>query len=222
MNILERIVDVYAPHICVGCGVEGEIICLACLCATAKAEPRCYRCKRTDSGWRTCQDCLLHGLHAVVVPCRYEQVAHDAVWQLKFGRAQAAADVMAKPMAIVGRPIILPGSVIVPAPTASSRVRARGYDQASLLAKALAKRTDGTYAPLLWRLGHQRQVGANRQQRQMQMHGAFYVRDERKVADRHIVLVDDVITTGATLEAAARVLLDTGALSVSAIAFARA
>ncbi len=149
------------------------------------------------------------------------------VWKLKFGRAQSCGAEIAKLTVerlrlnekLAGRHVDL---LVTHAPTATSRVRQRGYDQAALIAKSLASNADIPCASLLRRRGHQEQIGATKQQRAMQLAGAFYTVRQDKIVGKHIILVDDVITTGATLESAARVLLDVGARRVDAIVFAQA
>lgn len=148
----------------------------------------------------------------------YDGIAKELVRRLKFGGARSAADNMAELMA----PAVGVGVLLVHLPTAASRVRQRGYDQADLLAKALAAKTDQPYAPLLGRLGSQRQVGASRQQRLAQLAGAFRVTRPYLLAGRTIVLVDDVMTTGASLETAAAALKKAGAKRVVGLVFARA
>lgn len=98
----------------------------------------------------------------------------------------------------------------------------RGYDQARLIARACARQADLPHASLLLRLGQQRQVGLKRQQRLSQLEQAFEIRNTERVRGAHIMLVDDVVTTGATLEAATKVLKAAGANRVEAIAFAQA
>jgi ComF family protein len=110
---------------------------------------------------------------------------------------------------------------IVHVPTATARIRQRGYDQAELIAKNLARTRKLKYSPVLARLGQTRQVGAKRSSRLKQMQNAFYARKPQLIKGSHIILVDDVTTTGATLEAAARVLKLAGAKTVAAITFAQ-
>jgi ComF family protein len=165
---------------------------------------------------------LSSNLVSVNVVTPYAGTAKDLLWSLKFERAQAAADLIGKRLAELYAYAMPDDALIVPAPTARKRVRARGYDQAALIARSLARHSGVTYAPLLMRFGSQEQKGAGRQQRHDQLQSAFRVRDMKRVQGARIILVDDVITTGATLEEAAATLKAAGARTVGALAFARA
>jgi ComF family protein len=112
-------------------------------------------------------------------------------------------------------------ALIVPVPTATSRIRQRGYDQAKLLAKAISKQSRLTYLDCLARSGQTHQHGTSRHTRLGQLENAFRVKHPRSVQNAHIILVDDVVTTGATLEAAAKVLKQAGGKQIEALAFAR-
>jgi ComF family protein len=147
----------------------------------------------------------------------YEGLAKDLIWQLKFQGARAAARQMACHMPSPHEPV----DYIVPVPTATSRVRRRGYDQAKLLARELAKRDQLVLLDCLSRSGQAHQVGASRRERLRQLQAAFRVRSAPLIKGRRIMLVDDVVTTGATLEAAATVLRAAGAKSVDAMVFAQ-
>jgi ComF family protein len=113
-------------------------------------------------------------------------------------------------------------AVLVPVPTATSRVRQRGYDQAELLCRELASLTRLPYRTALARHGQSRQVGTNRTERRAHLEGALRVRHPETIQGKHVVLVDDVLTTGATIEAAAKVIRRAGAKRVDAIVFAQA
>ena len=143
-----------------------------------------------------------------------KQLIHD----FKFERKQAVAPIMARLMA-ESLPYLPADTIVTHVPTATSRVRQRGYDHARLLAKFLAKEAGLAYLPLLARVGQARQVGAKRQTRLSQLDGAFRVIGPVQKAP--IVLVDDIVTTGATLATATRCLKSSGAKVVDAVVFAQ-
>jgi len=157
-------------------------------------------------------------LYRVQARTVYRGVAKQLIWKLKSAGAQAAAEVMA-----AGMVALLPAGerpVIVSVPTATGRVRQRGYDQAQLLGRQLARQARLPWLACLARSGQLHQVGANRQQRRWQLHDSLRVTQRRFVRGAHIVLIDDVYTTGATLEAAAEVLIKAGAARVDGLTFA--
>jgi ComF family protein len=220
MSLLDTLVGTFAPHDCLGCGTEGSLLCLACSSLFDQIPERCYRCKKLSPGNKTCTSCRssskLHTVQAVTV---YEFIAKDLVWQLKFQGTQAAAKEIAGLMVP-----LLPrqDALLVHIPTATARVRQRGYDQARLLARSISAQAKRPYLPLLARMGQHHQVGASRHQRITQLAEAFRVTNESAVKDAHIILIDDVLTTGATLEAAAKKLRAAGAKRVDGLVFAQA
>jgi ComF family protein len=152
----------------------------------------------------------------------YEGVGRTLVERLKFERTFSAAHVIAQSITNQFPFQLHNSAVLVPVPTATSRVRHRGFDQSLLITKALAKKNKTQYKCLLLRLGQQRQTGSERKQRLVQLEGAFEVRVRALRGVRQVILVDDVLTTGSTLEVAARMLKEAGVKRVSAIVFARA
>lgn len=139
---------------------------------------------------------------------------------LKFSRAQSVSEIAGSAILEV-LPVLGSQTLVVHIPTAGSRYRQRGYDQAKLIAQVVAARRELEYSPALRRSGDVRQVGAGRKLRFTQMQHLFYVHDPRNVAGRDVLLVDDVLTTGATLQACAKVLKAAGARRVSAVVFAQ-
>lgn len=222
MLITEKLINVLAPHTCIGCGLEGSILCNWCRGeAIFPLPPRCYRCKALSSDYRVCPKCRsISQLRHVWVSTEYSGIVKDLVRAFKFERAQAATVVIANLMTEV-LPFMASDTLLLPIPTATSRLRQRGYDHALLLAKAISRKTGLPYQTALARLGQSRQVGAKRDIRLKQLGDSFIVKDARGIYGREIVLVDDIVTTGGTLEAAARILKHVGAKSVSAIVFAQ-
>ena len=219
--MFDTIIGLLAPHMCLGCGVEGTVWCGSCQVLAPPVAERCYKCHAISSGGRTCATCRRNSpLYAVQAATRYEGHLKQLVWKLKFERAYAAAPLLANVLA--ARSALPAGSILAPVPTSTKRVRQRGYDQSVLLARAVARITKHRYSSVLIRLGQQQQHTASREQRLAQLHDAFTVTRPDVVNGSHIVLIDDVITTGATLESAARALKAAGAKRVSAVVFAQA
>jgi predicted amidophosphoribosyltransferase len=138
---------------------------------------------------------------------------------LKFGRTKQAAQVIA---AYLNETVPdLPSNTLVTfVPTATSRVRQRGYDQTQLIARAFAKRRGLTYTFLLVRHGQSRQVGSDRKHRFDQASKNYSV---LKVIPKNteVLLIDDILTTGATLESGAKLLKQSGAKTINAAIFAQ-
>ena len=105
-------------------------------------------------------------------------------------------------------------------PTASNRRRERGFDHAQLIAKELAKLRGWHIATLLGRQAKVRQLGAKRETRKEQLKNAFRPVNTGLIKGSHILLVDDVVTTGATVEVCVKELIKAGASQVDAAVFA--
>jgi ComF family protein len=159
-------------------------------------------------------------LENVFVVTLYEGVAEQLIKQLKFERARSAAKTVARAIEVSG--FVPEGAVLVPVPTATSRVRIRGYDQSKLVANELSKITGMTVVQGLDRIGQQRQTGSSRIERKKQIEGAFVAKMRNLNGIKSVLLVDDVLTTGATVESAARTLRRAGVKHISALTFARA
>lgn len=203
--MLERLLDplfsLLAPHLCLGCGLEGALLCSDCQELLPQASP-----PAPPTGVRHLQ---------VATP--YEFVGEALLHAYKFERGYGAHRAIAGALARLDFPA---GALLVPVPTATSRVRQRGHDHMLTITRRLSKLTGLPHQQLLTRSGQQRQTGKSRRERQTQLAGAYELRGSLPKST-HIVLVDDVVTTGATLEACARALRKAGAKQISAIAFAR-
>lgn len=218
---VDQILQIFAPFECLNCRREGGLLCHVCGLDVVGPPPDCcYRCLQIYRGVicnRCCASTLLKG---VWVATSYEGVAAQLVSRLKFARTQAAARVIAQIMD-ARLPATSVETIVVHIPTAAQRVRQRGYDQAQLIAREFARCRQLPCQALLRRRGHTRQVGANRQQRQKQLRTAFYCPRPERLVGKQILLIDDVLTTGATIEAAAQICIETGAKAVVAATFAQ-
>lgn len=210
-----------APPLCAGCG------------AVTPIDPLCGRC-RARLDWLGPLPIEASGIRAWA-PVAYSGPARDLVRALKFGGARRAAAVMAAQIAANAPAEVLPGGrgpsrtpyagnkwttpSLVPVPLHPRRRRRRGYDQAALLAEALAERTGLSLASCLERRGSARtQMGRSRGER---LSGPPGVIEACARPPAHTILIDDVLTTGATLAACAHALRAAGARTVTALAYAR-
>jgi ComF family protein len=165
-----------------------------------------------------------HPLDALLWAADYEGPAGRLVRALKFEDMDGLALPLGRETAARLAPLfaLLRPELVVPVPLHWWRHSRRGYNQAGLLARAIAR---GTGLPLSTRAlarrrAGRRQLGLSRQERLASLAGCYAARASR-VRDRRILLVDDVVTTGATLEACARALLRAGAAGIIGCAFAR-
>lgn len=215
-SLLEKVVAIIAPHHCIACGTEDNILCDSCrLAEHMPLLPMCALCSAPSSDWKLCAGCnKKSGLSRVFIGGEYSGHIAKMIHMLKFERAKAAAEPLGKLMLDA-----LPYGnwLVVPVPTAPRRIRQRGYDQARLLAKYVAGSRGLQLSPALSRVQDVRQVGTNRVQRQKQSTKMFCTAQSARVAGAHILLVDDVCTTGSTLSAAARILKAAGAAEVCAV-----
>lgn len=217
MNLLDNLISVVAPHRCVGCDKINQVLCRNCSAAIVSVPPRCYRCLKATKDYKTCKSCRSSSyLRSVKVLGEYDDVIKSVLHGLKYQRNQAAAGVLAGKLAGLSQ---LSGLTLVPVPTSPSRVRQRGYDQAELLAKRLAYRTNSSATLLLKRIGLVHQIGASGVTRRKQLSGVF---SAKPVILKNVVLIDDVLTTGATLEEAAKTLRVAGVKTIDAIVVAQA
>ncbi len=218
MSVFEYIISYIAPHKCLYCNNMGSLLCPGCQKRLPQDVPQCYICRQPSLAGQTCCSGSLLASVRSVTP--YERLARQLVWQLKFNRARDAARTIA---IMCDAQFEKPSDTIIThVPTANSRVRLRGYDQAKLIAKHYARISGLPHATLLARVSDVRQVGASAHQRKMQLDGGFRVLRPNSVQNAKILLTDDVITTGSSLEACAQTLIRAGAREVHAITFARA
>jgi ComF family protein len=191
-------------------------LCIACAGDAGRAGPLCRECRAELA--RSARTAGQIGACWAAFP--YDGPAGAMVRSLKFGGRIPIAEVMAAQIAAQAPPHLLCGT-LVPVPVHAAHRRRRGMAHASLLAEALGDRTGLAVADCLERVGDPRpQVGRGRRERMTGLAGAIALRSGAD-APRAALLVDDVVTTGATIAACARALRAAGSRSFQAIAYAR-
>jgi ComF family protein len=163
--------------------------------------------------------------HRARAAVRFDEIARTLVHALKYGDRHDLAPTMGRWMARAGRELLEDADALIPVPLHWRRLWARRFNQSALLAKAICEVSGVSVADLaLKRIkATAQQVGLTQAERAHNVQGAFRVAPERKaeIAGRRLVLVDDVLTSGATSDACARALLRVGARSVDLLVFAR-
>jgi ComF family protein len=226
MSLFETAIGLLAPADCIICGQEGLALCAICSASEiAEFGERCWRCNSLSPRSRTCDKCRAVGpLSHTWISTNYETTAQQLVRKYKFGHMRAAAKPLAELMAGTFRRYNDASEIdylVVPVPTATSRIRERGFGHSEQLAKSVAQKLRLQSSNRLRRLDQTRQLGSSRPDRLTQLAGSFALKRPGQVRDRHILLIDDVITTGGTLISAAKTLKAAGAKQVNALVFAK-
>lgn len=218
---VERALDLLFPPVCVGCRRVGRWICATCWPNVSwLVNRRCGVCGRPSST-STCLRCSGSAgpLTTVLAATEFGGIAREAVHALKYQQRQAIHGMMGGLMAEVAREVEC--ELVIPVPLHRGRRRERGYDQSALLARAVARHLRLPYAEALARTRKtQQQATLDEMARRANVVGAFACRTRLK--GEAILLVDDVSTTGATIDAAAQALVDQEAGRITGLVFARA
>ncbi|HVE80548.1 MAG TPA: ComF family protein [Candidatus Dormibacteraeota bacterium] len=210
--MIQALLQIISPPECLECNREGALICQNCRTyIVVKKTPTCFRCNKLSALGRTCKTCRSSAnLSGVVVASHYEGTVKKLIGLLKYERNRDAAEVLA--VAMTPHVPAAGFDFITSVPIAASRYRQRGYNQAELLAKALSIHMGVPYCPTMIRLGSKQQVGARRNDRLSQIKDTIVVNNP--LPQKKVLVVDDVLTTGATLNECARVLKSAGAKTV--------
>lgn len=219
------LLDLLLPLRCLGCGNEGDLICPACRQSLPRIWlPLCQRCGATVSEGNLCPMCINHpltigGIRSLFL---FQSTVRQAILQFKYKHLKTIATPLGQLLAEYLGSHPLKGEVIIPVPLHPKRLRERGYNQASLLAKELGKLTglpvvEGPLVRVRDTISQARTTSALERRRNVQ--DAFVC--HQGLEGEQILLIDDVCTTGATLDACATALKAAGADSVWGLTIAR-
>ncbi len=218
--------DLLFPRWCIGCGREGDFLCQSCRQLLPRImPPLCPRCGRPQPSGILCSSCVgwqaeIDGIRS---PFRFDGVIRQSIHQLKYRNLRALAQPLVKLLQdyLVANPV--PGEVLVPVPLHQKRLKERGYNQSRLLARELGKLINlPVVDDCLARQRHDPPQArtSHIEDRWFNVAGAFICRDQ-KLRDKRVLLIDDVCTSGATLDACAVALKEAGATMVWGLVLAR-
>ncbi len=226
--------DIALPTLCVACRepVDGEGVCASCWAKLSFIAPP--YCPRLGIPFVYDPGPELLSMEAIANPpayqraraaVRYDEVARTLVHALKYQDRTDLAPAMGRWMARAGRELLETADLLVPVPLHWRRAWHRRYNQSGALARAVERQSGVKLrGELLRRVrATEQQVGLSRSQRASNVQGAFEVSADRRseIQGRRVVLIDDVLTSGATVDACARALLRAKAAQVDVLVFAR-
>ena len=218
--------DWLLPPRCGGCGKLGNRWCFDCQREIVTIDPPfCERCGDSQKANGICARCVAAppGYTALRSWASFNGPLRNAIHRLKYGRDVALGEVLARPMINCLKQTGWKVDIVVPVPMSLSRRAERGYNQAALLARPIALSFGLEYRSRALRKTRETrsQVGLSLGERQANVRGAFEA-DRRVVSGKQILVVDDVTTSGATLNACARALRVAGAREIYCLTLARA
>ncbi|MCA9859497.1 MAG: ComF family protein [Thermomicrobiales bacterium] len=219
-KLLTPVIEVAYPPRCPECGLRGCWVCADCLAATPLfAEPRCPICSLPLTHDTCACDELPNRIDRLWVAGPYDGWLRRAIYQFKFSGETARGPHLAS-MLVPGCAGLDDDVVIVPVPLHRTRQRSRGYDQVAIIASELSELAGRPLTSCLVKTREtQAQVGLGAAERSLNLWDAFAV-EPGIGAPPKVLLVDDVLTTGATMTECARALRREGTSWVGAVAIA--
>lgn len=210
--MIDALLSYIAPHYCYGCHKIGTILCDNCKYDII-SEPygRCIVCERPCLPENLCSRCRPPYQRAWCVGERTDELER-LITDFKFQRVKAAHKTLAE-LVHQTLPELPSQTIIVPVPTVNSHIRRRGYDHTRLIARHLARLRGLEQRSLLERVTNTAQLGTSRQTRLKQARRAFRA-TQTLDSDVPYLLLDDVMTTGATIKYAAKALRAAGATTI--------
>ena len=200
--------DLLFPSYCINCGKVGEYLCTKCQKKLKNTLPECYVCRRLSNRYFTHNKCNRYNLNSVFVGWQYDSITKKLLSQYKYRYASKLADILSN--LIVKRikethfcNLLDKNSLIIPVPITKNHFNKRGFNQSLLIANNLSRffHFDLRDDLLLRRNSKKRQSTSSLRERKS-LGNVFSL--SKKITNRKIILVDDVMTTGTTINRAAQ------------------
>lgn len=244
-KIKKLFLDLVYPKFCLGCGLEGDWVCKKCLKKIVYVKTQvCPECQKVSIGGEYCVKCRYEEilikikgkkkpkkikkrkpLQGIIVSCYYEEgPVKELVHNFKYNNIRELGEFLSTTMEKTLRENFEIGSnvIISATPLHWFRKQHRGYNQAELLAQRVSEKTNIPYKSLLIKKNNTKsQVKLRKDERRENLKNVFRLRPDADIIDKTIILVDDVTTTGTTLQECARVLRENGAEKVWGLVVAR-
>ena len=221
-----KVTDFLFPSQCIGCGKTGDFICVHCLNKLPYLlPPLCKKCGRPESSGYYCSNCW--GVQTSIETIRsvfvFDGIIREAIHELKYHNLRAIAPCLAKYMTEYYKSNGLPGEALLPVPLHANRLRNRGYNQSALLAEKISELINlPVLHEVLFRIkdSNPQALTPDVHVRRQNVLDAFYC-CSGEVVGKEVILIDDVCTSGATLEACAEALKKAGTKKVIGFTLAR-
>ncbi len=236
--VLTALAELLFPPLCLSCSSillerKGHSFCSECYSRIRFiTAPFCPVCgipyPAEESPDHVCGDCILSRRHIGAARSLgvYESVLLEAIYAFKYGGNLTLGESLGRLMANHDYPAFRIGgySLVIPVPLHPRRLRQRGFNQSVILARVVAKRHGIAmeFRTLRRIVDTESQAGLKKEERRSNIRNAFAITEPERVRGKHILLIDDVYTTGSTLGECARTLLKGGAEAVGALTLARA
>lgn len=221
---VDTALELLFPAHCVHCGANGELLCELCILSLSPyPDAACSKCGVLTHGPDLCERCAADppAITRLIAAYLFDDIARDAVHALKYDDIRALSPILGTLLSesLIG--LRRTPDVIIPVPLHSGRIRERGFNQAEALANRVGELLGVPVDTglLRRRINIPHQAGLRRESRELNILAAF---EAHPLPDGlHVMLIDDVTTTGSTLEECARTLKAAGAARVDAAVFAK-
>ncbi len=216
--------DFIFPIECVGCGKVNDFLCSLCV-SKIKIFPvqTCHYCRKPQAFGKTCDSCASRNrLDGLFILGPYDQpILKDTIHAWKHERVKEIGNILGLWAAKNLNSSLFQNSIIVPVPLHKQRQFDRGFNQSEQLSLILAQKFQIPAKSLLIKIKDtEPQSSLNREKRLLNIRGVFAPAKDAKLSGANIILIDDITTTGATMEEAAKTLKKSGAKSVFGLALA--
>jgi len=221
--MLKLITNFIFPKICLICGSERKYLCNKCIHLLKKPEFKCFRCDRKNPFGLYCAICKNPLLpNRIIAAFAYEGQLKEIIHQYKYEDAYILSKDLARGLfPIVKKLENYRSYSLTFIPLSLPKIRSRGYNQAKLLADEVGKKLKLEIVDLMERLPQDETqvISQTKAARKKNIRGTFKIKKTAEVPEK-IILIDDVVTTGATAEEATKILKKAGAKKVIVIALA--